>query len=89
MNLESLAQLLADKPLAGIAAAELLAIVTLFWLLVRSYSKRIDSAELQATALAKMQVLHERTVEVLEDVKVIQQTRARRRQLKSASGDGL
>lgn len=55
-----------ENPLAAMVAAELLAIVTLFALLVRSYNARIQSSERLAGALVKMEELHRQTVVVLE-----------------------
>lgn len=78
-TLQEYKALFQDAPLAAIAGAQLLAIVALFSLLIRSYSKRIDAADAVASALAKMQLLHERTVGVLEDISVLQKARAKRR----------
>jgi hypothetical protein len=66
MNPVALKELFTTNPMAGIAGAQLFAIGVLFMMLVRSYNARIEASDRLASALTKMEILHEKTVILLE-----------------------
>lgn len=79
MNLAELAQGFVEKPLALIAAAQLLAIATLFFMLVRSFNARVEQAMRVVDVSHKLAELCETMTELLEDIRAIREARARRR----------
>lgn len=66
MDFGELLKAFRDAPLAALVAIQMLAILTLFTLLVRSYNARIQAIDRMSAALVKMEALHERTVAMLE-----------------------
>ncbi len=78
-DLGSFKALFETNPLAAIAGAQLLAISVLFLLLVRSFNARVNQAMRVVEVTTKLSDLCERMVEILEDVRAVQEARARRR----------